>query len=127
MSRLTSYNILSKRYTLFYKIFYYCFSILIGIKEILFFVFFLVLYTESNYKYTIYLSKQDQQLWFDYVLNPAINKTIRFSNILEYYPATFCITKIDLTTISAKGLAKKQLAREQLLRHTIQLQYLNSL
>ena len=127
VSKLTSYSILSKRYAPFYKIPYYCFGTLIGIEQILLFVFFLVLYTKSNYKHTIYLSKQDQQLWFDNVLNPAINKTIGSSNILEYYSATLCIAEINSTATFAKGLAKKQSAREQLLRHAIQLQYLDSL
>ena len=75
----------------------------------------------------MYLSKQDQQLWFDNILNPAINKTIGSSNILEHYPATLCIAKIDSTTTSAERPAKKQSAREQLLRHAMQLQYLDLL
>jgi hypothetical protein len=40
------------------------------------FVFFLTLHVESDYEHSTYLSKQDQELWYDTVLAPAIHKTI---------------------------------------------------
>ena len=127
VSGLTSRGAPSKRYAPLHKIPHYCFGTLIGMEEMLLFIFFPALHAESDYEHTTYLSKQDQQLWFDNVLNPAINKTIGSSNILEHYPATLRIAEIDSTATSAEGLAKKQSAREQLLRHAVQPQYLDSL
>ena len=50
---------LSKKYVPLYKIPYYYFGNIIGIKILFIFIFFLVLYLESDYKYFIYLSKED--------------------------------------------------------------------
>ncbi|KAH7371317.1 hypothetical protein BKA64DRAFT_587465, partial [Cadophora sp. MPI-SDFR-AT-0126] len=46
-----------KKYTSLHKIPYSCFSSVISIKGLLIFIFFLTLYTKSNYKYLIYLNK----------------------------------------------------------------------
>ena len=50
---------LSKKYVLLYKIPYYYFSTIISIETLFIFIFFLALYLESDYKYSIYLSKED--------------------------------------------------------------------
>ena len=54
-----SRGVLSKKYVLLYKIPYYCFGNIIGMKILFIFIFFLVLYLKSDYKYSIYLSKED--------------------------------------------------------------------
>jgi hypothetical protein len=89
--------------------------------------FFLALYLESNYKYTTYLSKQDELLWYDTIISLVVNKTIGSSNIMQHYPASANITDLDSTAISAEGLARKESAREQLVKHAIQPHYLDAL
>jgi hypothetical protein len=45
-------------------------------------VFFLALYLESDYEYTTYLSKQDEQLLSNTIILLALNRIIRSSNIM---------------------------------------------
>ena len=42
-----------------YKILHYCFSRVIGMPRLLRLVFFTVLYEDSNYEYTTYLSREE--------------------------------------------------------------------
>jgi hypothetical protein len=128
--KVPSYNkrgILTQKYAPLHKIPHYCFGSIIGMEGLLMFVFFPALHVESDYEHSTYLSKQDQELWYDAVLAPAIHKTIQSSNILQYYPATARIADIDSTTLSAESLARKDSSREQLLKHALQPQYLDSL
>ena len=117
----------SEIYVPLHKIPHYCFGTVIGMEELLMFIFFPALRKESDHEHTTYLSKNDQELWLDAILIPSITKTVGSSNILQYYPASARIADIDSTAVSAEGLARKESAREQLLRHTIQPQYLDAL
>ena len=90
-------------------------------------IFFPALYLESDYEHSTYLSEQDEQLLSNAVIISAVNKIIGSSNIMQHYPASANITKLDSTAISAEGLVRKQSAREQLVKHAIQPQYLNAL
>ena len=61
--RVPVYNargVLIEKYTLLYKIPYYCFGTIIRIDSLSILVFFLALYLESDYKHSTYLSKQDE-------------------------------------------------------------------
>ena len=91
------------------------------------FVFFPSLYKASDYEYSIYLSKYNQQLWLDTIVIPSIYRVVDSSNILGHYPALSCIADLDSLAVSAEGLAVKESAREQLLKYTIQPQYLDPL
>ncbi|KAF2176506.1 hypothetical protein K469DRAFT_813152 [Zopfia rhizophila CBS 207.26] len=88
----------------------------LGIESLFIYIFFPTLNLESGYdEHSTYLSHQDQQLWYDAVLSPALKKTIRYSNILQHYPASVYVAKLDSTAVSAERLARKESAREQLL------------
>jgi hypothetical protein len=45
-------------------------------------IFFLALYLESDYEYTTYLSKPDEQLLSDAIILPALNSIVGSSNIM---------------------------------------------
>lgn len=117
----------SETYVPLHKIPHYCFGTVIGMEELLVFIFFPALHEESNHDHTTYLSKDDQQLWLDAILIPSVTKTVGSSNILQHYPASARVADIDSTAVSAEGLARKESAREQLLRHAMQPQYLDAL
>jgi hypothetical protein len=128
--KVPSYNnrgVLTRKFAPLHKIPHYCFGSVIGMEGLLIFVFFPALHAESDYEHSTYLSKQDQELWYDAILSPAINKTIQSSNILQHYPATARIASIDSTALSAESLARKDSSREQLLRYALQPQYLDAL
>jgi hypothetical protein len=128
--RVPSYNkrgLLTRKYAPLHKIPHYCFGSLTGMETLLLFIFFPALHEQSDYEHSTYLSKQDQELWYDAILSPAINKTIQSSNILQHYPATAHIAAVDSTALSAESLTRKDSSREQLLRHALQPQYLDAL
>ena len=77
-----SRDILTQKYTPLYKIPYYCFSTIIGMDSLSILVFFPALYLESDYKYSTYLSGEDEQLLFNAIILLALNKIIGSSNIL---------------------------------------------
>jgi hypothetical protein len=106
---------------------HYCFGSVIGMESLLLFVFFPALRLESQYKHTTYLSNNDQELWLDAVLNPALTQVIGSSNIVQHYPASAHVAGLDATAVSAESLARKQSAREQLLKYALQPQYLDAL
>jgi hypothetical protein len=83
--RVLVYNnrdILTQKYTPLYKIPYYCFGTMTRIDPLAILVFFLALYLESDYEYTTYLSKQDEQLLSNTIILLALNRIIRSSNIM---------------------------------------------
>lgn len=128
--RVPMYNnrdVLTQKYTPLHKIPHYCFGTATGMDPLAILVFFPALRLESDHEHTTYLSKQDEELWYDAILGPAINKTIGSSNIMQHYPASAKIADLDSTAISAEGLARKESAREQLIKHALQPQYLDSL
>ena len=55
-----SRNILMQKYTPLYKISHYYFNTVIRIDSLFILVFFLALYLKSNYKYSTYLSREDE-------------------------------------------------------------------
>jgi len=118
---------LSEKYVPFHKIPHYCFGTIIGMETLFMFIFFPVLHLESDHEYSTYLGKEDQQLWYDAVLSPALTKTIRCSNILQHYPASAHIANVDSAGVAAESLTQKECARNQLLRHALQPQYLDPL
>jgi hypothetical protein len=128
--RVPVYNdrgVLAHKYTPLHKIPHYCFGTVIGMDSLSVLVFFPALYLESDHEHSTYLSKQDEELWYDSILGPALNRTIRSSNMMQHYPASANIAALDSTAISAEGLAWKESAREQLVKHALQPQYLDSL
>jgi hypothetical protein len=128
--RVPVYNdrgVLAHKYTPLHKIPHYCFGTVIGMDSLSILVFFPALYLESDHEHSTYLSKQDEELWYDSILGPALNRTIKSSNMMQHYPASANIAALDSTAISAEGLARKESAREQLVKHALQPQYLDSL
>ena len=128
--RVPVYNdrdVLKQKYTPLHKIPHYCFGTVAGMDPLFVLIFFPALHLESDYEHTTYLSKEDEELLYDGVLGPALNQTIRSSNIKLHYPASANIADLDSTAISAEGLVRKESARAQLLKHTLQPQYLDSL
>jgi hypothetical protein len=82
--RVPVYNargVLTHKYTPLHKIPHYCFGTTIGMDSFVL-IFFPVLYLESDYEHSTYLSEQDEQLWYDAILGPAVNKAIGSSNIM---------------------------------------------
>ena len=84
-------------------------------KNLLIYVFFPALHRDSDYEHSTYLSKQDRELLYDAILNPALNKTAASFNHMQHYPATARIAEIDSTAISGKRFARKDSSREQML------------
>ena len=111
-----------------HKIPHYCFGSVAGsTKSLLLFVFFPELHLESQYEHTAYLSKQDQQLWLDAVLLPAIGKTVDDSTLASYLPASEDNASRGATAVSAETSKRKESAREQLLEYRLQHQHLDPL
>lgn len=121
------HNVLTSKYTPLHKVPHYCFGTAIGMDPLSILIFFPALHLESDYEHTAYLSKQDNQLFHDAIVGPAITKIIGSSNIIQHYPASAKIADLDSTAISAEGLARKESTREQLVKHAIQPQYLDAL
>jgi hypothetical protein len=120
-------GVLTQAYAPLHKIPHYCFGTILGMETLLMYVFFPALHRDSDYEHSTYLSKQDQELWYDAILNPALNKTVASSNLMLHYPATARIVEMDSTAISGERFARKDSSREQLLHYTIQPQYLDAL
>ncbi|KAN0108918.1 hypothetical protein V8E51_008660 [Hyaloscypha variabilis] len=128
--RVPVYNgrdVLTQKYTPLHKIPHYCFGTVVGMDSLSILIFFPALHLESDHKHSTYLSEEDEQLWSDAIILPALNKIIESSNIMQHYPASADIASLDSTAISAEGLARKQSAREQLIKHVIKPHYLNPL
>ncbi|PVH92672.1 hypothetical protein DM02DRAFT_604978, partial [Periconia macrospinosa] len=81
----------------------------------------------AQYEHSTYLSKQDQQLWLDAVLLPAIRKTVDDSTLASYLPASEDIASRGTTAASVEASKRKESAREQLLEYRLQHQYLDRL
>jgi hypothetical protein len=110
-----------------HKIPHSCFGTLEGMDGVFIYVFFPCLRLESQYIDSTILSGQDQELWFDAVLMPTIKEVVKSSNVLQYYPASASVARLDSTALSSESFAKKQSAREQLLHYPIQPEYLDLL
>ena len=110
-----------------HRIPHYCFGSAIGMESLFIYIFFPALHQDSAHEHTTYLSYQDQQLWYDAVLSPALKKTVGCSNVLQYYPASAHVANLDATALSAESLRQKDSAREQLLRYALQHQHLDQL
>ncbi|KAN0095005.1 hypothetical protein V8E51_015716 [Hyaloscypha variabilis] len=128
--RVPVYNgrdVLTQKYTPLHKIPHYCFGTVVGMDSLSILIFFPALHLESDHEHSTYLSEEDEQLWSDAIILPALNKIIESSNIMQHYPASADIASLDSTAISAEGLARKQSAREQLIKHAIKPHYLDPL
>ena len=106
---------------------HYCFGCVVGMSDLLMFIFFPALHKENDHEHTSYLSKRDEQLWLDDILLPCITKVVKSSNILLNYPASSRIADLASTAISAESLKRKESANQQLVAHTIQPPYLDEL
>lgn len=120
-------GVLTERYTPLHQIPHYCFGSLIGLESLLLFVFFPALHLCSQHEHSTFLSTEDQELWYDSILAPAIFQTMPSSNILQHLPTTYRVVNIESTALSAEGLARKESSRAQLLKYALQPQYLDSL
>jgi len=118
---------ISSQYAPLHKSPHYCFGTMIGMESVAILIFFPRLYQESDYEHSSYLSNNDQQLWYDGILNPCINKVIGSSNIIQHFPATSNVANVDSTAASAESFSRKHSSREQILGHDLQPQYLDSL
>ncbi|PVH90783.1 hypothetical protein DM02DRAFT_664675, partial [Periconia macrospinosa] len=128
VSAYNSRGDLATRHLPLHKIPHYCFGSVAGsTKSLLLFIFFPELHLESQYEHSTYLSKQDQQLWLDAVLLPAIGKTVNDSTLASYLPASEDNASRGVTAVAAETLKRKESAREQLLEYRLQHQYLDQL
>lgn len=127
VSTYTDRGTLAQNYVPLHKVPHYCFGTVVGMEALSVFVFFPSLYQQSDHEHSSYLSKRNQQLWYDGVLSPCMNKAVGSSNIVQHYPATTRVADMDSAAASAESFARKRSSREQLLKHTIQPQYLDSL
>jgi hypothetical protein len=118
---------LTEKFMPLHKISHYCFGTAVGMESLFIFIFFPALHLDGTHEHTTYLSHQDQELWYDAVLSPAIKKTVGCSNILQHYPASANIANLDSTALSAESLSRKDSSREQLLRYALQHQHLDQL
>jgi hypothetical protein len=100
---------------------------MIGMESLFLYIFFPELQLSGYYKENTYLSTQDQQLWYDAVLLPALTKTIGESNLLQHYPVSAHVASLDATALATESFARKESAREQLLKYALQPQYLDPL
>ena len=90
------------------------------------YVFFPELRLKSPYKHSNFLSKEDQQLWLDAVLLPALDALVPAARI-KYYPHSEDIAAIDITTSSKEALRTKDSSQEQILPFTLRAEHLKRL
>ncbi|KAJ4330976.1 hypothetical protein N0V95_009970, partial [Ascochyta clinopodiicola] len=93
---------------------------------LLVYVFFPELHLESPYKHSTFLSKQDQQLWLDAVLLPALDALVPAAR-MKYYPHLEDIAAIDITTLLKEALRNKDSLREQIVLFMLQAEHLDRL
>ncbi|KAF2818927.1 hypothetical protein CC86DRAFT_432698 [Ophiobolus disseminans] len=110
-----------------HKIPHYCIGTAVGMDSLSLFVFFPKLHMDSSYEHSTYLSTEDQQLWYDAVLFPALTKTLGDSNLAQHYPVSAQVASLDAAALAAESFARKEVAREQLLKYVLQPQYLADL
>jgi hypothetical protein len=110
-----------------HKIPHYCIGTAIGMDSLALYVFFPELHMDSSYEHSTYLSTEDQQLWYDAVLFPALIKTLGDSNLVQHYPVSAHVASLDATALAAESFARKEVAREQLLKYALQPQHLDPL
>lgn len=106
---------------------HYCFGSAKGTDSLFIFIFFPELHLESQYEHSTYLSTEDQELWLDAVLLPALVTTVKESNLLQHYPGSAEIVRFAATALSGENFARKESAREQLLKYALQPEYLDLL
>jgi hypothetical protein len=114
-------------HTPLHKIPHYCFGTAVGMESLAIFIFFPELRTDNQYAHSNYLSNNDQVLWYDKVLLPALTRTIPDANRLQHYPVSAQVARLDATALGAETFARKETAREQLLKYTLQPQELDML
>ena len=59
---------------------HYAFEQMVGLPDMLIYIFFPLLRHDLEYKTSTYLSNKDQDIWFDTVLLPCRNKAVISSN-----------------------------------------------
>ncbi|KAF2628000.1 hypothetical protein BU25DRAFT_299317, partial [Macroventuria anomochaeta] len=110
-----------------HKIPHYCFGTAIGMESVLIYIFFPELHLGSGNEHSTFLSNEDFKLWYDSVLMPAIQKSVADSNVLQHYPVSAEVARLDATVLSAETFAKKSSSREQLLKYALQPQHLHQI
>ncbi|KAF2623615.1 hypothetical protein BU25DRAFT_451327, partial [Macroventuria anomochaeta] len=110
-----------------HKIPHYYFGTAIGIESVQIYIFFPELHLGSGNEHSTFLSNEDFKLWYDSVLMPAIQKSVADSNVLQHYPVSAEVARLDATVLSAKTFAKKSSSREQLLKYALQPQHLHQI
>lgn len=118
---------LSTRSVPLHKIPHYCFGSAVGMDSLFIFVFFPELHQESLHEHSTYLSLEDQDLWYDAVLLPALLETVGDSNPMQHYPVSAHVAGLDARALAAENMARKESAREQLLKYVLQPQHLDVL
>jgi hypothetical protein len=74
----------------------------------------------QEYKKTTFLSMQDQEIWFDEILFPCMNKAVASSNKKQHFPASKRVADLNATASSKEGFKVKYSLRIQSLYHPIQ-------
>ena len=111
-----------------HKIPHYCFGTVAGsIRSLMVFIFFPELRLESQYKHSTHLSKQDQQLWLDAVLLPALGGLGLLASRMKYYPASGDNASLNVTATSKETHKIKETSREQLLPYSLPHEHLDQL
>ncbi|KAF2622008.1 hypothetical protein BU25DRAFT_481051, partial [Macroventuria anomochaeta] len=110
-----------------HKIPHYCFGTAIGMESVQIYIFFPELHLGSGNEHSTFLCNEDFKLWYDSVLMPAIQKSVADSNVLQHYPVSAEVARLDATVLSAETFAKKSSSREQLLKYALQPQHLHQI
>jgi hypothetical protein len=124
-----NYNDVLTTYTcLLHTIPHYCFrTVISSINKLLVYVFFPKLHLKSNTRQKPILRREDEQLWLDAVLIPALLQVVDDSAIVAQYPASKAVAKWGVTAISNETFRRKEGLREQQLAYALQSQHLDLL
>lgn len=106
---------------------HYAFGQMVGLPDVVVYVFFPSLRREAEYKTSTHLSDNDQDIWFDTILLPCLNTAVRSSNKRQHHPPSRRVADLESTAASAEGYAQKISSRQQILRYPIQPENLDRL
>lgn len=124
---------------------HYCFGHLVGASGVLIYIFFPNMIYEgggsgsgggehrntgarkkTNATRTM-LKDEDEVLWIDSILLPAIYAVVQDSNILQHYPSSAAVIQADARASGSESYAKEQHSREQFINYFLQPQHLDAI
>ena len=106
---------------------HYAFGQMVGLPDVLIYIFFPMLRHDVEYKTSSYLSNEDQDICFDTILLPCRNKAITSSNKRQHHPPSLRVADLESTAASAEGYTQKISSRQQVLRYPLQPENLDLL